>query len=90
MTNDWKSFRSTLNLTPEEESLVSLEKNLIHTLTSARQEKGLSQKELAELCGVPQSAIGRLERGKHSPQLNSLLKVLQALGYTLQIIPLKK
>lgn len=90
MTNDWKSYRSTLNLTKEEESLITLEKSLIETLIQARQEQGLSQKELSELCGVTQSVIARLEKGKHSPQLNSLLKVLQPLGYTLQIVPLTK
>ncbi|HEY7208239.1 MAG TPA: helix-turn-helix transcriptional regulator, partial [Gaiellaceae bacterium] len=32
-----------------------------------RQAQGLSQRELAELCGTTQSAIARLERGGRPP-----------------------
>lgn len=53
-------------------------------------ERGLTQAELAELCKVKQPAIARLETGGHSPRIDSLLKVLGPLGYTLQIVPMKR
>lgn len=88
MTN-WNSLRAELNLTKEEEQMIEFEKNLIRTMIAIREEKGITQKQLADLCGVKQSFIGRLERAIHSPQINSLLRVLVPLGYTLQIVPLK-
>jgi len=44
-----------------------------------RLEKGLSQRELAELCGTTQSAIARLERGGRPPRIDTLLRIAEAL-----------
>jgi transcriptional regulator with XRE-family HTH domain len=44
-----------------------------------RIEKGLSQRELAELCGTTQSAIARLERGGRPPRIDTLLRIADAL-----------
>jgi predicted transcriptional regulator len=44
-----------------------------------RVEKGLSQRELAELCGTTQSAIARLERGGRPPRIDTLLRLAEAL-----------
>jgi len=44
-----------------------------------RTEKGLSQRELAELCGTTQSAIARLERGGRPPRIDTLLRIAEAL-----------
>jgi predicted transcriptional regulator len=40
---------------------------------------GLSQRELAELCGTTQSAIARLERGGRPPRIDTLLRIAEAL-----------
>src|SRR3954447_24420984 len=44
-----------------------------------RQEKGFSQRELAELVGTTQSAIARLERGGPPPRLDTPLPLADAL-----------
>ena len=44
-----------------------------------RAAKGLSQRELAELCGTTQSAIARLERGGRPPRIDTLLRIAEAL-----------
>jgi transcriptional regulator with XRE-family HTH domain len=44
-----------------------------------RQERGLSQRELAELVGTTQSAIARLERGGRPPRIDTLLRIADAL-----------
>ncbi len=87
--SEWKKFRSELNLTPEEEDIIELEKDLIRTMVNIREKQGLSQAELALKCDVKQPTIARMEKAVHSPQIDSLLKVLVPLGYKLQIVPLE-
>ena len=85
----WKKLRNELTITEEDEQMIELEKELIMTLVKIREQKGLTQAQMAELCGVSQPTIARMERATHSPQLDSLFKILVPLGYTLQIVALK-
>lgn len=85
----WKTLRHELNLTEEEERVIELEKNLIQTVVQIRTEKGLTQAQLAKMCDVKQPMIARMESATHSPQIDSLLRILVPLGYTLQIVPLQ-
>jgi predicted transcriptional regulator len=48
-------------------------------VATRRGEKGLSQRELAELVGTTQSAIARLERGGRPPRIDTLLNIADAL-----------
>ncbi|MCR4778180.1 MAG: helix-turn-helix domain-containing protein [Lachnospiraceae bacterium] len=86
----WKEFRKELNIPEDEEKVIELEKNLILSMVAIREKQGLSQAELADMCNVKQPAIARLEKMQHSPQVDSLLRVLIPLGYTLQIVPIEK
>jgi transcriptional regulator with XRE-family HTH domain len=83
---DWKELRESFGFTPEEEELIELEKSLILAVVEAREEKGLSQKQLSELCGIKQPVIARLEKAVHSPQLNSIIRILKPMGYTLAVV----
>jgi len=87
---EWSELRKELNISAEDENLIELEKELLRTLVQLREEKGLTQAQLAELCHVKQPVIARMESAVHSPQIDSLLKILAPLGYTLQIVPMKK
>src|SRR6266568_5984649 len=49
-------------------------------LTSYRVERGLTQTGLAELLGMHQPAIARLEAGTHEPSLATLARLSSALG----------
>ena len=73
-------------VSPEEREQISL----IGKMIEAREAKGLSQRELAELSGVKQPAIARIESMKSTPQIDTLIKVLIPLGYTLEIVPLSQ
>jgi len=86
MATNWKNFRNTLNLTAEEEDMIRLEKSLIKAVINAREQNGLTQTQLSELCGVKQPVIARLESAAHSPQVNSMIKILKPLGYTLAVV----
>ena len=58
---------------------------IISELIKARNEKNLSQRELEKLSGVKQPIISRMESGETIPQLDTILRVLAALGKTLYI-----
>ena len=47
---------------------------------TARKEAGLSQTQLAELCGCSQRFVSEVERGKATAELGRALKLLSALG----------
>jgi transcriptional regulator with XRE-family HTH domain len=46
---------------------------------------GISQRELAELCGTTQSAIARVERGARPPRIDTLARISAALDCELVI-----
>ncbi len=54
-------------------------------VAARRQERGLSQRELAELVGTTQSAIARLERGGRPPRIDTLLRIADALDCDLSV-----
>lgn len=61
---------------------------IITALVQARQEQGISQRQLAEMSHVQQPQIARMERGDANPQLSTILKVLAPLGMTLAVVPI--
>ena len=65
------------------------ETKLISKLIEARESKGLSQRELAEISGIKQPSIARLENMRSTPQINTLFRLLAPLGYTLSIVPIE-
>ena len=85
----WAEFEKELNISPEDEKLIEMEVKLLEAMVAIREKQGLSQAELAKKCNVKQPVIARLEKSVHSPQLNTILKVLITLGYTLQIVPIE-
>ncbi|MBR1560444.1 MAG: helix-turn-helix transcriptional regulator [Clostridia bacterium] len=74
--------------TPEEIAESDMRAGIITAMIQAREEMGLSQRQLEELSGVRQPQIARMERGNADPQLGTLLRVLNAMGKTLAIVPL--
>ena len=80
----WEEVRNEI-FTPEEIRESDLRVAIIGEMVKAIQEKGISQKKLEELSGVKQPIIARMETGKTSPRLDTVLKVLGALGKTLYI-----
>lgn len=90
MASTWKEVRTELQVSDEDEAIIALEKDLIKTIVKIREEQGLSQAQLANLCHVKQPFIARMETAAHSPQIDSLLRILIPLGYTLKIEPIIK
>ena len=87
---EWEDFEKELNITPEQEVAIQLEKELIEATIRAREEAKMSQRDLAEKAGMKQSAIARIEKMKVSPSVDTLNHLLFQLGYRLKIVPLSK
>ena len=49
----------------------------------------MTQRDLAEASGLKQPAIARIESMRSVPRVDTLLKLLVPLGYTLSIVPLQ-
>jgi uncharacterized HTH-type transcriptional regulator HI_0659 len=83
----WEEVRSRI-FTPEEIAESDLRVALIGELIRARQDLGITQKQLEEMSGVTQPVIARLERGTTSPNISTLTKLLAPLGKKLAIVPM--
>lgn len=59
--------------------------DIVSSLIKRRQELGLSQRALAERCGIPQSSVARIESYSVAPKLDTLIKLMQALQLKLQV-----
>ncbi len=60
---------------------------IVKAITEQRDAKGLSQRELAAMCGIPQSSVARIESFKTTPNLDTIIKIMQPLGLTLTVQP---
>ena len=56
-------------------------------LVKLRNEKGLSQSELAEKTGNKQQVISRIENKENSPTLKTLCAILDVLDYDIKFVP---
>ena len=59
--------------------------SIVSALISKRTAMGISQRELASLCGIPQSSVARIESFATTPKLDTLIKLMHPLGLHLTI-----
>lgn len=63
--------------------------HIANNLKAAREAKGLSQRALGKLAGVPQSHISKIENGFVDLRLSSLIELARVLGLELVLVPRK-
>ena len=73
-----------------EEQLKMIEVQLLHQIKEVRECLGFSQRGLCSIINMSQPSLVKIENGLISPQLGTLLKVLEHLGLTIQLVPLTK
>ena len=59
-------------------------------IAELRKERGLSQAKLSQLANIDSANIGKIELGKYNPGLETLCKIADAMGVTLDFLPLEK
>ena len=79
---------NVLEYIQNEQYLLDKEYELISELVKIRSDKKMSQKKLSELVEMSQPSLARLESKRISPGIDTMLKLLAPLGYTLEIVPI--
>lgn len=84
--SNYKQYIQTLD-TDSNQLVTEIEEQaaIISTMIQQRHALGLSQRDLASLCGMPQSSIARIEASQTTPSLTTLLKLLKPLGLKITI-----
>ena len=59
---------------------------IIADIIKRRNELGITQRELAELCGLPHSSVARIESCAVKPKVETLIKIMIPLGLTLSAV----
>lgn len=86
-----KNFRETLNeqlKDPEfraEWEALEPERQIIRAIIEGREEKHMTQKQLAEATGIAQADISRLESGTANPSLRTLKRLAAGMGMALKV-----
>ena len=65
------------------------EYKLLAELVQLRKEQKMTQGELAKITGNKQQVISRIERKESIPTIRAFSRILDALGYELQIVKKK-
>ena len=58
---------------------------IITEMIKQRKTLGWSQRELAQICGMPQSSIARIEAQTTTPNISTLLRIFHKLGLSLAV-----
>ena len=86
-----KNYKETLNellKDPEfkkEYDALEPEFAIMQAIIDARNESGLTQKELAKRTGITQADISRLEKGNANPSLKTLNRLAKGMGMKLKL-----
>ncbi len=86
-----KSFRKSLEeqmadpAFKQEWDALEPEYQVIRALIEARRQKQLTQKQLAEITGIAQADISRLENGNANPSLDTLKRLAAGLGMAVKL-----
>lgn len=87
--DSWEDFRKEI-YTAEEIAQCDAAVAIFGAIKQERQEQKFSQRDVAAISGVQQPVIARMEKGSTKSQLETVLKVLNALGMTLKVVPLEE
>ena len=76
----WNDYKGHVKTTSQQGKAYVEEMETVAANISAL---GYSQRELADMCHMPQSSIARIESCKTVPNLETLVKIMKPLGLTL-------
>jgi len=65
--------------------LIGMEFDLAAHIRQVRAEQGLTQSQLAELAGINQGDLSRIEAGDRDPRWSTIMRISAALGEAIKI-----
>lgn len=87
-TISWKSIRNEFLENPDVKAAyddLELEFKIARRVIALRKASGLTQREFAEKVGIKQPQLAVIESGKRLPKIETLTKIANRAGYTLEI-----
>ena len=63
-----------------------IEREIIEKIKKLRIEKGISGEMLANMVGISYTHYRRIERRDYSPSLKMLIRILDKIGYKIEIL----
>ena len=86
-----KNFRDTLNERMNDPAFLAEwnaqepERQIMRAIAEGREERDMTQKQLAEATGITQADISRSESGTANPSLRTLKRVTAGMGMALKV-----
>ena len=85
----WNDYKQHVRTNDPETSVllneIEEQSQIISVIIQQRTALGLSQRDLADICKMPQSSIARIESLQITPKLSTLLKIIKPLGLKLTL-----
>lgn len=72
------------------ETRTKKEEEILNQIKERRENLGFSQRGLCAIIDMKQPSLVKIEKGLISPRLNTLLKILEPLGLTIEFVPIDK
>lgn len=69
----------------KEKTLMDLEYEFVKQFIKLRKDNKMTQQQMADGAHVIRETIARIENQMTSPQINTLIKILEPIGYTIKI-----
>lgn len=73
-----------------EKQVSEMEYNLITEYIQLRKKAHMTQQDIADQTNIIRTTVARIENQMNSPQVKTMLQMLEPLGYTLKIVKEKK
>lgn len=88
--NEYKEYVRTVDpVIGEDIDEIEAMSSIITAMVQKRTSLGLSQRDLAAMCGIPQSSVARIESCKTVPNMRTLLNIFQHLDLKLTVTQAK-
>lgn len=89
MQSDWQQLKEELLTDPvtrDAYNAMAPEYDIARSVIKERLRKKLTQKELADKCGMTQHMIAKLEGGEANPTLRTMSRVAEVLGKRVRLV----
>ncbi len=74
----------------DEKNILELEYEFVKDFVSLRKKLHMTQQDVADNCDVIRETVARIESFITSPQIKTMIKILEPMGYTIKIVPVDK